>query len=90
MTKAELTKKMAEAAKISTVQAENALAAAMKEIVDNDRVALKGFGAFEWRKKPARPARTGRNPRTGEPLEIAATPESTTLHFKPSSSLKEL
>ncbi len=35
-----------------------------------DKVTLTGFGTFE---RVTRPARTGRNPRTGEPLEIAAT-----------------
>ncbi len=33
------------------------------------RVALRGFGAFSVR---SRPARAGRNPRTGEPVEVKA------------------
>ena len=33
------------------------------------RVELRGFGAFSVR---ARPARSGRNPRTGEPVEVKA------------------
>jgi DNA-binding protein HU-beta len=41
-------------------------------------VAVPGFGTFSLRK---RAARTGRNPATGAPVEIAAT---TTLHFKAS------
>ena len=32
-----------------------------------DRVELRGFGAFSVKE---RPARTGRNPRTGEPVEV--------------------
>jgi len=35
-----------------------------------DRVELRGFGAFSVKH---RPARTGRNPRTGEPVQIAAS-----------------
>lgn len=34
-----------------------------------DRVELRGFGAFSVRK---REARTGRNPRTGKPVEVEA------------------
>jgi nucleoid DNA-binding protein len=41
-------------------------------------VALQGFGTFEPR---FRQARTGRNPKTGEPVEIAA---STSVGFRPS------
>ncbi len=41
-----------------------------------DTIRLNGFGAFSVK---ARPARIGRNPATGEPLEI---PESRRLMFK--------
>lgn len=34
-----------------------------------DRVELRGFGAFSIKQ---RPSRTGRNPRTGEPVHVAA------------------
>ena len=43
-----------------------------------DTVKLVGFGSFSVR---ARPARTGRNPATGEAMQI---PESRKLHFKAS------
>ena len=46
-------------------------------------VSLPGFGTFATR---ARPARTGRNPRTGESVEIAA---STVLAFKPGKTLRD-
>ena len=36
---------------------------------DGGRVELRGFGAFSLR---SRPARTGRNPRTGEAVDVAA------------------
>ena len=46
-------------------------------------VILHGFGTFDLKK---REARTGRNPRTGEPVEIAA---SKTVTFKPAKALKD-
>ena len=59
----------------------HALARGLKK---TKKVQLVGFGAFEVRK---RKARVGRNPRTGERLEIAATK---TVHFKPGEGLREL
>lgn len=50
----------------------------------DDNVTLVGFGTFS---KKNRPARTVRNPATGEPIDVAA---STTIGFKPSKSLKEV
>ena len=47
-----------------------------------DSVALVGFGTFEVRE---RAARTGRNPKTGAELKIAA---SKTPAFKPGATLK--
>jgi integration host factor subunit beta len=38
-------------------------------LVEGRRVELRGFGAFSTR---ARDGRMGRNPRTGEPVEVAA------------------
>lgn len=38
-------------------------------VTNGDRVSLPGFGTFERRQ---RSARTARNPRTGEPIQIAA------------------
>lgn len=48
----------------------------------DDAVTITGFGTFT---KKNRPARVGRNPATGEPLEIK---ESKTVNFKASDSLK--
>lgn len=53
-----------------------------KGIKKSGSVQLIGFGTFEVRK---RAARTGRNPKTGENIKIAA---SKTVGFKPSSALK--
>lgn len=49
---------------------------------NGDEVALSGFGTFEIRE---RSARTGRNPQTGEALEI---PEGKTVGLKVSDKLK--
>lgn len=52
-------------------------------IKEDDSVTIVGFGTFS---KKNRAARTGRNPSTGEPMQIKA---STTVGFKPSQALKE-
>lgn len=48
-----------------------------------EKVQIVGFGRFEVRE---RPARTGRNPMTGEAIEIAA---SRSAAFKAGNALKE-
>ena len=53
-----------------------------KGVKKDGSVQLLGFGTFEVRH---RSARTGRNPKTGETIKIAA---SKTVGFKPSSALK--
>lgn len=52
-------------------------------LAQGEAVSLPGFGTFGTR---SRPARMGRNPRTGESLEIAA---STVATFKPGKSLRD-
>ena len=54
------------------------------EVAAGKRVGLPGFGTFQ---RKFRGARTGRNPKTGEALEIAA---KFTPKFTPSGNLKEL
>lgn len=53
-----------------------------KSIKKEKRFSYPGFGTWTVRK---RKARTGRNPRTGEPIKIKA---SKTVNFKPSTYLK--
>ena len=48
-----------------------------------DRVELRGFGAFSVK---SRPGRTGRNPRTGEPVTV---PEKCLPFFKPGKNIRE-
>lgn len=52
-------------------------------LVKGEKVAITGFGSFDVAE---RPARIGRNPATGEEIEIAATK---TVKFKAGSALKD-
>lgn len=60
-----------------------ALDAITAALVKGDKVQVSGFGIFEVKE---REARTGRNPRTGEPMEIAASKNPA---FKASKTLKD-
>lgn len=75
-TKADLSKKDAEAA-VKAV-----LDAVTEALADGEKVALVGFGTFEVKE---RAARTGKNPRTGEAIEI---PASKVPSFKAGVALK--
>jgi len=52
-------------------------------LANGDRVELRGFGAFSVK---TRPARTGRNPRTGEPVQVEA---KSVPFFKTGKELRE-
>lgn len=52
-------------------------------LAEGGRVELRGFGAFSTRE---RQARTGRNPRTGEPVEV---PAKRVPYFKPGKEMRE-
>ena len=86
-TKKELIDSIAKRTGVKKLDAELVLNATLAEIerslLAGQPVTLHGFGTFELKK---REARTGRNPRTGEPVEIAA---STTVAFKPAKALKD-
>ncbi len=69
MNKADLIEQIAQAAEISKSAAERSLDALVAAVKSSLRKALVGFGTFYAAK---RAARTGRNPRTGEPLDIKA------------------
>lgn len=53
-------------------------------VASGDKVSITGFGAFEMVHKPAR---TARNPSTGEPIEV---PESWVPRFRPGADFKEM
>ena len=87
MTKAELINAVAaktELSKKDSAAAVDAVFAAVKESLANgEKVQLAGFGTFEVR---TRNARTGRNPRTKETIQIPATKLPV---FKASKALKD-
>jgi DNA-binding protein HU-beta len=87
MTKAELVNYIAEKADLTKADAGRALEAMMegvtKGLKKSGKVTLVGFGTFAAKK---RPARTGRNPQTGETVKIAAR---VVPGFKAGSKLKD-
>lgn len=87
MNKAELITSMAEKSQLTKKDAEAALKAFIDSVQEalegGDKVQLVGFGTFESR---VRKARKVRNPRTGEPLDIA---ETTVPVFKPGKEFKD-
>ena len=88
MNKTELIAAVAEKAEISKKDAEKAVKAFTEvvsdELVKGEKIQLVGFGTFEVSE---RPAREGRNPKTGEVLTIAASKAPT---FKAGKALKAM
>jgi len=87
MTKPELVKAVAETSGLMNKDAEKAVAAMIsaitEELVKGGKVQLIGFGTFEVAE---RAAREGRNPQTGETVQIAA---SKAPKFKAGKALKD-
>lgn len=87
MNKQDLIEAVAESADISKAAAGRAVDGMISAISDalskGDQVSLVGFGTFLVRE---RAARTGRNPRTGESIEIAAAKNPA---FKAGKALKD-
>jgi DNA-binding protein HU-beta len=87
MNKAQLVEKMAADAEISKAAAARALdaftGAVSTSLKDGESVALVGFGTFSVK---SRAARTGRNPQTGEEIQISA---ATVPSFKAGKALKD-
>ena len=88
MNKAELIAAVAEKAGLSKKDSEAAVTAALDVITaalqEGDKVQLVGFGSFEVK---SRAARTGRNPKTKETIEI---PASKVPVFKAGKALKDI
>ncbi|KXK56994.1 MAG: HU family DNA-binding protein [Chlorobi bacterium] len=87
MNKADLVGAVATAANLTNAQAESAVKGMLDAIggalKNGDSVQIIGFGTFGV---GARAARTGRNPKTGEAIKIAA---SKTIKFSAGKSLKD-
>tara|TARA_R100000687_G_C6448055_1_gene163812 strand:+ start:714 stop:986 length:273 start_codon:yes stop_codon:yes gene_type:complete len=85
--KSELIDAIAASADLPKAAAGRALDAVVESITDalkkDDSVSLVGFGTFSVK---ARAARTGRNPQTGEPINIAAAKIPS---FKAGKALKD-
>lgn len=88
MNKAELIEAIASSTEMTKTDVDKVITSFVDVVTDaltkGEKVSLKGFGNFEVRE---RGERTGRNPRTGETMEIAA---SKVPAFKASSTLKNI
>jgi integration host factor subunit beta len=88
MTKAELVDEVARVVQLTKKQAETIVNIVFDSIVDSlragQKIELRGFGSFRLR---SRKSRTGRNPKTGEKVEV---PSKKIPYFKPGKELKEL
>src|SRR5580704_14827285 len=87
MTKAELIETLANKLPINKAEAEKAINIVLEDIITalkkGERVNISGFGTFSV---SDRQARTGRNPKTGESIQISA---SRSAKFKPGKQLKD-
>ena len=87
MNKSDLVTAVAERAGLSKKDSERALSAAFESITSaleaGEKVQIVGFGVFDVKD---RAARVGRNPRTNQEIQIAA---SRSPVFKPGKALKE-
>ena len=87
MNKSDIVARVADRTSLSKAQAQDALNAVFEVIRDGlsngDTITLIGFGTFSTK---SRAARTGRNPRTGQRMAIAA---SKTPSFKAGKSLRD-
>ena len=87
MNKTELIAAIADKAELSRKDAEKAVKAFTETVTEalanGDKVQLVGFGTFETVERSAREAR---NPRTGEPMQVAATKAP---KYKVGNALKE-
>jgi DNA-binding protein HU-beta len=87
MTKAELIEKMAKDAKINKAEAARAFESLVNNVTQTlksgKKVAITGLGVFSVRE---RKARTARNPKTGETIQV---PAKKVVRFRASSELRK-
>lgn len=88
MTKADLIDEVSRTVEMTRKDAESIVETIFDSIVKalrgNEKIEIRGFGSFRTRQR--RP-RTGRNPKTGDKVEV---PAKTIPYFKPSKELKDL
>ncbi len=88
MTKADLVEEVARVTQLtrkdSEVIVDTLFESVIKALKAGDKLEVRGFGSFRVRQ---RNARVGRNPKTGEKVEV---PAKRVPYFKPSKELKDL
>lgn len=88
MTKADLVETVAKEAEMTKKDAEKLVEIIFDTIIktlnNGEKIELRGFGSFRLRE---RNARQGRNPKTGETVDI---PAKRVAYFKPGKDLKEI
>ena len=88
MTKAELVEEVAEVATLTKKHAEVIVDTVFQSIVEalqrGEKIELRGFGSFRLRR---RESRKGRNPKTGDRVDV---PPKQVPYFKPGKELKDL
>jgi len=88
MTKADLVEEVSAVSRLSKKSSEVVVNTFFESIVDSlqrqEKIELRGFGSFKLRH---RRARVGRNPKTGERVEV---PAKVVPYFKPGKDLREL
>ncbi len=88
MTKADLVEEVVRVARVSKKHAETIVNTVFALIVGalrhEDKIELRGFGSFRVRR---RRSRQGRNPKTGDRVDV---PEKRIPYFKPGKELKDL
>ncbi|MGE0392257.1 MAG: integration host factor subunit beta [Vicinamibacterales bacterium] len=88
MTKAELVEEVSRVSDLTKKHAEVIVDTVFKSIIDalhrGEKIELRGFGSFRLRK---RESRKGRNPKTGDKVDV---PPKRVPYFKPGKELKDL
>ncbi len=87
MTKADLVEQVAQEVLVTRKEASKIVEAALNSILESlrrgEKVEIRGFGTFRTR---TRNARLGRNPKSGDKVEV---PSKTVPFFKPSKQLRD-
>lgn len=88
MTKAELVEEVSRVSDLTKKHSEVIVDTVFQSIIDalhrGEKIELRGFGSFRLRK---RESRKGRNPKTGDKVDV---PPKSVPYFKPGKELKDL
>ena len=88
LTKADLIEEVLRVTELPRKESESIVETIFDSIIESlqkgDKIEIRGFGSFRTRQ---RRGRTGRNPKTGEKVEV---PSKKIPYFKPGKELKEL